>query len=123
MQSSIDCGAARKALAEPSTLVTPYGRAVVEIQGVLNLPTQPPPAAHESAANFIKVDDSTAVKFGRVEFDGRKVTMFIGQLQRLIGEIVELKTPLGLLKVLSGIEMVDVIKQKVIFKDRPHPIM
>lgn len=124
MKTIIECGGARDALAEQGTITTPFGRALLEIQGVLNLPTSTPEESSVHAGNFIRVgDEGTAVKFGRVEFNGDKATMFVGNLQRLLGEVVPLAVPLGVLKVEEGLEIVDVIKYKLIFKDRPLPVM
>ena len=139
-----------------STVMTPHGLAVLEIQGELNLPDHRPvgttqtPQTNDSP--YITVDDIyDAVKFGHLEFDKKdesKVTLFIGKSQRLIGNIVKLDTPLGLLKIpLSGangmnleddqndkdkddasestekVQMIDIVKAKMIFKHRPLPIM
>lgn len=133
MKTIIDTSGARQALAAsslslllllPPTIATPQGRVLLDIQGVLNAPQAPPPPDSEAATNFITVDDiHTAVKFGRVEFDGDQVTMYIGQLQRLVGEISPLKVPLGVLRVDDTISIVDVITRKLTFNQRPLPIM
>lgn len=114
---------------------TPFGLSIIEIQGVLNLPKSVP-EEHEIAsgghnvANFATVDSIYhAVKFGKLDFDGndpKKVTLFIGKSQRLLGSMVDLDTPLGVLRVSKGngnLKMVDVIRKKIVFKQRPLPIM
>lgn len=94
--------------------------------------------------NFVKVDDIyDAVKFGHLQFDDKdqlKVTLFIGKSQRLIGNVVKLDVPLGVLKVPlkqksvedsdnvdmdqdHEIQMIDIVRAKMIFKQRPLPIM
>ncbi|CAH6718346.1 chromosome transmission fidelity protein 8 [[Candida] jaroonii] len=108
-----------------SIISTPYGLSILEIQGVLNLPSEP-----HGDAEFIKVDEIyDAVKFGRLQFDEKnekKVTLFVSNSQRLLGTIEDLDVPLGVLKIPneeSTITMIDIIKKKIIFKQRPLPIM
>lgn len=135
-----------------SLITTPYGLALLEIQGELNLPHTKPdipldellPQDQEKMKNFVKVDDIyDAVKFGHLQFDDKdqlKVTLFIGKSQRLIGNVVKLDVPLGVLKVPlkqksvedsdnvdmdqdHEIQMIDIVRAKMIFKQRPLPIM
>lgn len=150
--TSIDYTGAYKALnSDPKTLpdgscfvLTPYGLSIIEIQGELNLPASAPSADTsadidpEYMANFAKVDSVyDAIKFGRMVFDEKdqkKVVLFIGKLQRLLGVVESLREPLGVLKVPQrslededttegGIEMIDIIDKKIIFRQRPLPIM
>lgn len=105
------------------------GLLIIEIQGELNVPQ------HESAdgeAEFISVDSIyEAVKYGKLTFsekDSSKVTLYIGKSQRLLGSVVKLEKPLGILRVLSAennneVQMVDIIEKKLLFKERPLPIM
>lgn len=118
---------------------TPYGLLMLEIQGELNLPSEVPPETDQTGqrANFATVDELYhAVKFGKLDFDEKdpsKVTLFIGKSQRLLGTIVNLDTPLGVLRIPArpegnnetgeDIKMVDIVKKKIIFKQRPLPIM
>lgn len=126
-------------------IFTSHGLAVLEIQGELNLPLDYPtgkpqtPEDFEYLNNFITVDDIYhAVKFGNLVFDpndDKKVTLFIGKSQRLLGSIVKLQTPLAVMKVPINrdendmdddkdvIKIVDIVKAKLIFKQRPLPIM
>lgn len=142
--------------ATPNLITTPYGLALLEIQGELNLPHTKPdipldqllPLDQEKMKNFVTVDDIyDAVKFGHLQFDSKdelKVTLFIGKSQRLIGNVVKLDIPLGVLKIpvkkevpsgdgdadmdMDGdvdqnIQMIDIVRAKMIFKQRPLPIM
>ncbi|KAK6464544.1 chromosome transmission fidelity protein 8 [Scheffersomyces coipomensis] len=122
---------------------TPYGLSIIEIQGELTLPNQVPLKENYSEEhkeyfqNFIKVDDLyDAVKFGQIEYDvkdPKKVTLFIGKSQRLLGSLVDLDTPLAILRIPikkdssddtnENIKILDIIKKKMIFKQRPLPIM
>ncbi|CAK7893807.1 chromosome transmission fidelity protein 8 [[Candida] anglica] len=128
----IDCSSVGSTATEkpPNVISTPLGLAIVEIQGELNLPqTQPSRDANpEYLANFATVDDIyTAVRFGSLELDPKdeeKAVVYIGKSQRLMGKLVNLDTPLGVLRLGSkDIKMVDIIYKKLIFKDRPLPIM
>ncbi|KAI5961700.1 hypothetical protein KGF57_001634 [Candida theae] len=137
----------------PNLITTPYGLALLEIQGELNLPHTKPdisldqlsPLDQEKMKNFVTVDDVyDAVKFGHLQFDSKdesRVTLFIGKSQRLIGNVVKLDIPLGVLKVPlrqeirneddddvdmdaeQEIQMIDIVRAKMIFKQRPLPIM
>jgi chromosome transmission fidelity protein 8 len=116
-----------------NVLSTPFGLVLLEIQGELNIP-------HEVTTNnlqdFITVDSiHRAVKFGQLkvdEKDPKKLTLFVGNSQRLIGDLVKLNPPLAVLKVPidksdliknKSIDMIDIIENKLIFKERPLPIM
>lgn len=116
---------------------TPFGLSLLEIQGELNLPESAPTETEgldpDYVRNFAKVDDIyEAVKFGRLEFDEKdpqKAVLFIGKSQRLLGSVVTLKDPLGVLRVPTGdyptqnMKFVDLVYKKIIFKQRPLPIM
>lgn len=105
---------------------------------------------HEYLNNFITINEiQHAVKFGNLVFDEKdnsKVTLYIGKSQRLLGNVVKLSTPLAVLRIpLKNedemtvdsnndnvnkfkqeeelIKLVDIVKAKVIFKQRPLPIM
>lgn len=114
---------------------TPFGLSILEIQGELNLPSAPPLNPEgvdpEYLSNFAKVDDIyNAVKFGQMEFDESnpsKVVLYIGKSQRLLGTVETLREPLGVLRVSTGedrqMKFMDVVHKKIIFKQRPLPIM
>lgn len=117
-------------------ILTPFGLSLLEIQGELNLPEHAPEDTNgvdpEYVSNFAKVNgEYEAVKFGRLEFDEKdqlKAVLFIGKSQRLLGSVVTLNNPLGVLRVPTNgstddMKFVDLIYKKVIFKQRPLPIM
>lgn len=100
---------------------------MLEIQGELNLPHV---ALNHNHDTVLVNKEHQAVKFGRLEFDDStpsKVVLYIGNSQRLLGSIVDLSVPLGVLRITTdgeqGVDMVDIIKKKLIFKDRPLPVM
>lgn len=122
----------------PSRLVrTPLGLAMIEIQGELSIPHDIP-LGYENSGLFQTFDipenlsseerSMPCVKIGRLDFEGDKVTMFVSTTQRLIGKIVKLDPPLGLLKLAADADgqqcqIVDIISAKIIFSSRPLPIM
>lgn len=126
--------------AEPDDIIsTPFGLSLLEIQGDLNLPAQAPTDVTdvdmhtESIQNFIKVDEIyDAVKCGKLEFDPldtSKVTLYIGNSQRLLGSLVKIDPPLAVLRIPlkdgqeTSMDIVDIVSKKLIFKQRPLPIM
>lgn len=107
-------------------VVTPLGNTLLEIQGELEFPSEPP-QAHEDD-KFTRYHDEDIVRFGLLSLDkeSKKATMFVGDKQRLLGTVVKLDTPLGLLHFdhdLGTVDLQDIIRYKIIFKDRPLPIM
>ncbi|OBA23468.1 hypothetical protein METBIDRAFT_76483 [Metschnikowia bicuspidata var. bicuspidata NRRL YB-4993] len=142
--TAIDYSDAHKALnLQPQILpdgscfvLTPFGLSLLEIQGELNLPLSAP-VSHEGMdpdylKNFAKVDGIyDAVRFGKMEFDEKdssKVVLFIGSSQRLLGTVEPLRNPLGVLRVPAensgeNMKIVDVIEKKILFQQRPLPIM
>ncbi|KAI5964290.1 uncharacterized protein KGF55_002232 [Candida pseudojiufengensis] len=155
--ATIDCTRVNDLLQDDNEnkniISTKYGSTLLEIQGELNLPSHKPKDItklskedQEKMSNFITIDNVyDAIKFGHLEFDSKdetKVTLFIGKSQRLIGNLVKLDIPLGILKIPKkqpdeskmdidfeegeeeeNIQMIDIIQAKLIFKQRPLPIM
>ncbi|SCU92423.1 LAFA_0F10352g1_1 [Lachancea sp. 'fantastica'] len=108
------------------TVTTALGNTLLEIQGELEFPRAPPYNDAENKFSIYNNDD--IVRFGllQVDPDLKKATMFVGEKQRLLGSVVKLDSPLGLLKfdhLTGSIDLQDVIRYKIIFKDRPLPIM
>lgn len=106
-----------------TSVITPMGNMILEIQGDLQVPSVP-----QDNERFSKFQGSDIVRFGLLSIDMEKSSaiLFIGKKQRLLGSLVKLDTPLGLLKFNhdSGtVEMQDIFNYKVIFKNRPLPIM
>ncbi|EXJ69527.1 uncharacterized protein A1O5_07563 [Cladophialophora psammophila CBS 110553] len=123
----------------PSVLQIPSGLAIVEIQGKIHGPFQ----------NLATDDsnESTAVhNIGRLEFplynpqeanEGKwmkKVYLYVGRHQRLTGEVKKLAKPLAVLRKADesdprsdgdgneALEIVDVVKYKLLFSARPEPV-
>ncbi|KAK4069870.1 uncharacterized protein Triagg1_6665 [Trichoderma aggressivum f. europaeum] len=121
----------------PTLLQTPSGLAILELQGSINLP-------QDTQGETLK-----DVEFGRLEFPEyspdaigtawmKRVHMYIGQHQRLTGEVKKLPKALAvvrkrqnrMLESSSGpymeegdnLEVVDIVKYKLMFANRPEPV-
>ncbi|KAK9358115.1 putative sister chromatid cohesion protein Ctf8 [Lipomyces starkeyi] len=109
----------------PQVLRTPTGLALIEIQGTLHT-TQPS-------------SDSTPSELGKLTFDGKTTWLWIGDHQRMEGSIVDLNPPFGVLRRVTrkqsemeeengspdgtAVEIVEVIRKKILFTSRPEPIV
>ncbi|SCU80802.1 LANO_0B01200g1_1 [Lachancea nothofagi CBS 11611] len=108
------------------SVTTPLGNTLLEIQGELEFPLTLP--TNDVNKKFGKFNDEHIVRFGLLQVDeaSKKATMLVGEKQRLLGSVVKLETPLGLLKFdqsTGSVDLQDIIRYKIIFKDRPLPIM
>jgi len=112
-----------------TTVITPLGMMMLEIQGELELPKDFASLARRDSPNegrFSEQDGETLIRFGSLQIDGERATLFVGKKQRLLGKVTKLDVPMGIMHFNSKdnkVELVDVMKYKVIFKDRPLPIM
>ncbi|KOG99249.1 Ctf8p [Saccharomyces eubayanus] len=112
-----------------TTVITPLGMTMLEIQGDLELPKDFSSLAQGDShheARFSKQDGKNVIRFGLLQLDGERATLFVGKKQRLLGKVTKLDVPVGIMHFNSSdnkVELVDVVKYKIIFKDRPLPIM
>lgn len=136
----------------PELLHTPSGLALIELQGTLNLPPPPPPSPPPPQPPTSPADGGvTAV--GTFVFpqdpSSRKVWLYIGQHQRMTGEMKKLATPLGVVRRRiptadrmevetdggeegggeggerwegEEIEIAGVVRWKIVFSGRPEPV-
>lgn len=127
----------------PRLLQTPAGLALIEIQGTINHPQTTGP-------------DEQNVQIGRIEFpdyrqndvtlkdDGqgkwqKRVWLYVGDHQRLTGEVKKLPKPLGILRrrkqqaqdpdemseitpSTDDLEIAEVINWRIVFSSRPEPV-
>ncbi|RDA84035.1 hypothetical protein CP532_6521 [Ophiocordyceps camponoti-leonardi (nom. inval.)] len=108
----------------PQLLQTPSGLALLELQGSVNLPA-------ESA--------SSSVQMGRLEFPDdapggesstSRVHLYVGQHQRLTGEVKKLPKALAVVRRRhhhdnqedADLEVVEIVKHKLVFSNRPEPV-
>ncbi|KFH46721.1 Chromosome transmission fidelity protein-like protein [Hapsidospora chrysogenum ATCC 11550] len=121
----------------PKLLHTPSGLALLELQGVINLPTD---AEGEPLSGF---------QIGRLEFPEyspdatgsawmKRVHLYVGQHQRLNGEVKKLPKALAVVRrrevagedggggaqegVDGALEVVEIVKYKLMFSGRPEPV-
>ncbi|KAK7429232.1 hypothetical protein QQZ08_004242 [Neonectria magnoliae] len=121
----------------PQLIQTPSGMALVELQGTINLPQD---ADGEELKN---------VELGRIDFPDyvpdamgsawmSRVHLYIGQHQRLNGEVKKLPKAIAVVqrrenRVMTGsggdvaergenLEVVEIVKYKLIFSNRPEPV-
>ncbi len=123
----------------PQLIQTPSGLAILELQGTINLPRG---ADGEPLAD---------VEIGRIEFPDydpnatttttawmKRVQMYVGQHQRLTGEVKKLPRAIAVVRKRDNrmeygsggahmeegenLEVVEIIKYKLMFGNRPEPV-
>jgi chromosome transmission fidelity protein 8 len=121
----------------PQLLQTPSGLALLELQGTINLPQE---ANGETPAGF---------EIGKLEFPDyspgtegtawmQTVHLYIGQYQRLTGEVKKLPKAIAVVRRREGqpengpgdsveesgndLEVVEIVKHKLMFSSRPEPV-
>lgn len=114
----------------PQLLQTPSGFALLELQGTINLPET------DSSA--------TSIPIGHIDFPGyradaldlsstawmKRVYLYVGQHQRLTGEVKKLPKPVAVIRrrsegsdeVADELEVVEIVKYKLVFSNRPEPV-
>ena len=110
------------------------GDILLDIQGDLEIDVP----VNSEDENSGQDPQQKVIQFGRleVEEDGKNCVLYVGTKQRLKGKIVKLEPPLALMKFTENdqntqqdgaktknVEIIRIIKQKLVFKDRPLPIM
>lgn len=126
----------------PTLLQTPSGLAILELQGTINLPQD------------AEGRDVSGVEVGRVEFPDydpstaegggtgwmKTVQLYIGQHQRLTGEVKKLPRALAVVRRRGAVgeqehypeegsgaeggdlEVIEIVKYKLMFSHRPEPV-
>lgn len=123
----------------PQLIQTPSGLALLELQGTINLP-QGKDGAPLSDVHIGRIDfpdyDPDDVAGGTAWM--KRVHMFIGQHQRLTGEVKKLPKAIAVVKKRpnkmeygsggahmeegENLEVVEIIKYKLMFGNRPEPV-
>lgn len=133
----------------PQLLQTPSGLALLELQGTINLP-----AAEGAGGDGPAGQSQQPVAIGRLDFPDyrpdsitfdasstawmRRVYMYVGQHQRLTGEVKKLPRAVGVVRrrqIGEGaedhgggddraeeLEVVEIVKYKIVFSSRPEPV-
>ncbi|KAL2205415.1 hypothetical protein CC79DRAFT_1371226 [Sarocladium strictum] len=123
----------------PQLLQTPSGLALLELQGTINLPAQTDPADDSAPPSSLP----EGIDVGRLEFPDydpdaegsawmSRVHLYVGQHQRLTGEVKKLPKPLAVVRKRGGgemqndgtedLEVAEVVKYKILFSNRPEPV-
>lgn len=133
-------------------LHTPAGLALLELQGTINLPNDDD---EHTSPNDDEAQPNNLVNIGRLDFPDyrpdsllfdpagtawmRQAYLYVGQHQRLTGEVKKLPKALGIVRRRPGggnsgvgkgegegeeeqLEVVEVVKYKIVFSSRPEPV-
>jgi len=129
----------------PKLLQTPSGLAILEIQGTIHAPpptttssgtssdAQPP---HTPIGTLVFPDYSPSDPADDTKWM-KRVYLYVGRHQRMTGEVRKLARPVGMVKRRVGaenievqgnatkgeeLEIVEVVRYKVVFSSRPEPV-
>jgi chromosome transmission fidelity protein 8 len=131
----------------PSLLHTPSGLALLELQGTINIPSN----ADSAPTTITDIHDGATSKetpIGRIVFPDyeygaegeqwmKKVYLYVGKHQRLTGEVKKLPRAVAVIRKRDGVaqtagegdedenaelEIVDLVKFKILFSSRPEPV-
>ncbi|KAL2862878.1 Ctf8-domain-containing protein [Aspergillus lucknowensis] len=132
----------------PHLLQTPSGLALLELQGTINIPVSgtsqhenettesldlgPSSVAYETPVGKLMFPDYSPQN---VEDDTswmKRAYLYVGRYQRMTGEVKKLPNPLALIQrrprepslndASEELEIVEIVKYKLIFKNRPEPV-
>ncbi|KAK0635034.1 Ctf8-domain-containing protein [Bombardia bombarda] len=132
----------------PKLLQTPAGLALLELQGTINVPE---PDDDDVDMNGATSSSEEGVQVGQLIFPDyrpdsilggestawmKRVYMYIGQHQRLMGEVKKLPKPLAVVRRREregaegkegeegeeDLEVVEIVKYKIVFSQRPEPV-
>lgn len=134
----------------PALLQTPSGLAILELQGTINFPTSTTDE-DDNDTNITEEKSETKTKvieteLGKIMFPDysefmdpdstkwmKRVYLYAGRYQRMTGEVKKLAKPLAVVRrrergiteadrAGDELEIVEVIKYKIIFASRPEPV-
>ncbi|KAK4644747.1 hypothetical protein QC761_307615 [Podospora bellae-mahoneyi] len=111
----------------PQLLQTPHGLALLELQGTINL-------TQSESGELIQIGQLVFPDYVEGETTGegpwiKKVYMYIGQHQKLFGEVKKLVNALAVVRKRQRdggngdeLEVVEIVKWKLVFSGRPEPV-
>ncbi|GIZ39622.1 hypothetical protein CKM354_000300000 [Cercospora kikuchii] len=109
----------------PSLLHTPSGMAMVELQGTIA--TEQPEIAEALTLGRLVFPPADEDENG--PWDGKRVLLYVGDHQRLLGEVKKLAKPVAVVRrsTSSGtddgeVEIAEVVYWKLLFSHRPEPL-
>ncbi|KAJ5635747.1 uncharacterized protein N7484_009060 [Penicillium longicatenatum] len=125
----------------PQLLQTPSGLALLELQGTINLPsteqdeydTTPAPQSPNGVSYETPIGKLMFPDYSTLNPDDTKwmkrAYLYVGRYQRMTGEVKKLPKPIALLQKrasssteIEDLEVVEIIRYKVFFKNRPEPV-
>lgn len=124
----------------PTILQTPSGFAILEMQGTINLPSRDVEQGEDELSTTLYADQISETAIGHLVFpeytgeagDGswmKRVYLYVGKHQRLPGEVRKLPKALAIIwkrdsgeSIEGALEVVEIIKHKIIFSHRPEPV-
>ncbi|KAL2857890.1 chromosome transmission fidelity protein 8 [Aspergillus pseudoustus] len=132
----------------PDLLQTPSGLALLELQGTINFPIQDASQPEDGPSIALDPDARSAIyetPIGKLMFpdysahaapdDNRwmkRAYLYVGRYQRMTGEVKKLPKPLAIIQrcpkqlgpddASEELEVVEIVKYKLIFKNRPEPV-
>ncbi|KAL4780732.1 Ctf8-domain-containing protein [Aspergillus varians] len=131
----------------PQLLQTPSGLALLELQGTINLPFQNNSELRDDSSDPYLNNSSVAYEtpVGKLMFPDyspqnakddtkwmERVYLYVGRYQRMTGEVKKLPKPLAIIQrrqteegaddAGEQLEIVQVVKYRLMFKNRPEPV-
>ncbi|KKA29343.1 hypothetical protein TD95_001960 [Thielaviopsis punctulata] len=124
----------------PSTIQTPSGLAIIELQGTIAHTDELQAALHNES------NSTLSLPVGHITFPNynpdfqeegstawmKKVYMFVGGHQRLRGEVKKLPQPVAIVRKRQAeneqstgpeiLDIAEIIKYKIVFSSRPEPV-
>ncbi|KAF2424395.1 hypothetical protein EJ08DRAFT_415301 [Tothia fuscella] len=129
----------------PHLLQTPSGLAILELQGTIHVPPLSS-SSEDLTAIDISLDKQLETPVGKLMFPSysssnppedtswmKHVYLYVGKHQRLTGEVKKLPKAIGIVRRRVGVgengggggedlEIVEIVKYKVVFSQRPEPV-
>ncbi|KAL4887071.1 putative sister chromatid cohesion protein Ctf8 [Aspergillus karnatakaensis] len=128
----------------PQLLQTPSGLALLELQGTINLPARTDAELGYESAGLENASLFYETPVGKLMFPAyspqnakddtqwmKRAYLYVGRYQRMTGEVKKLPKPLAILQrremgaveeSAEELEIVQIVKYKIIFKNRPEPV-
>ncbi|KAF1934665.1 hypothetical protein EJ02DRAFT_179822 [Clathrospora elynae] len=107
----------------PHLFHTPSGLALLELQGTIHFPA--PTSTSQLSTQVGKlvfplynpdINDPSDTKWMK------RVYLYVGKGQRMTGECKKLGKPIGVMRKRKKLEIVEVVRYKIVFSARPEPI-
>ncbi|KAJ5949242.1 hypothetical protein N7454_000826 [Penicillium verhagenii] len=125
----------------PQLLQTPSGLALLELQGTINIPSTeqdeydgtPAPLSPNGASYETPIGKLMFPNYSALNPDDTKwmkhAYLYVGRYQRMTGEVKKLIKPIALLQrrpssstEIEDLEVVEIVRYKIFFKNRPEPV-